>query len=263
MTKCTEEGEQSELIAKAKAGDRAAKSELFRIIKPQLDDWSAHLLRRGTIGIERQSDIVQEVAIQAFDGLPEFRGSSSKELWGWLRTILERRIAAAIRNAGRKKRDAARAEPLRDSLLGALQASQPSPSQEYAEAQQWRRLLGQVFYLPDEQREAVVLCLFKRRTVQEAAAEKKCTRAVIVGRLQRAVQRLQGKLAHEEGRLTDELDMAGKALLTYLERRDRGECIERAAFLGEYSECGEQLAEMLDWLVAIETCRPPADNEGR
>lgn len=258
-----DEAEIPGLIAKAKAGDQAAKARLFLAIKPQLDAWSAQLLQRGSISIERPSDIAQEVALQAFDKLPEFRGSSAKELWGWLRTILERHISEAIRNSRRQKRDAARSEALRDSLLETLPASQPSPSQESAEAERWRQLLGQVFYLKDEQREVVVRCLFKRRTVQEVAAEMGCSRAIVVGRLQRAVEKLQGRLADGEKSPADDPDAAGRALLVYLERRDRGERVEREAFLAEHNESRAQLAEMLGWLDSIEASRPPTDGGGR
>lgn len=257
MTKSPDEADLPELIARAKAGDRAAKAKLFRCIKPQLDEWSAQLLRGGPVGIERPSDIAQDAALQAFDKLSEFRGSSVKELWGWLRTILERRISEAIRNSRRQKRDTARSEALRDSLLEALPASQPSPSQESAEAERWRQVLGQVFYLKDEYREVVIRCLFERHTVQEVAAEMGCSRAVVAGRLQRAVEKLQGRLADEEKPPADDLDTAGRALLVYLERRDRGERVEREAFLAEHNESRAQLAEMLGWLDSIEASRPP------
>jgi RNA polymerase sigma-70 factor, ECF subfamily len=263
MPKIPDEGELPELIAKAKAGDRVARARIFLVIKPQLDEWSAQLLQRGGIGIERPSDIAQEVALHAFDKLSEFRGSTAKEIWAWLRTILERRISEAIRKSRRKKRDTARSEALRDSLLETLPGTQPSPSQESVEAERWRQLLGQVFYLKDEQREVVVSCLFKRRTVLEVAAERGCSRATVVGLLQRAVENLQGKLADNEKSPTDDLDPAGKALLVYLERRDRGDRFEREAFLAEHNESRAPLTEMLVWLDSIEASRPPAGGDGR
>jgi RNA polymerase sigma factor (sigma-70 family) len=256
MPKTMDDTEIAALIAKSKAGDRAAIAELFLIIKPQLGDWSARLLQRGPIGIDRPSDIAQEAALQAFDGLPSFNGSTAKELWGWLRTILEHRIAESSRDAGRQKRDATRAEPLRDSLLDTLPASQPSPSQEVSDAEQWRHLLGQVFHLPDAQRQAVVLCLYKRRTVQEAASELRCSRAAVVGLLQRAAAKLNEKLAPDETSPPDELDAAGKALLTFLERRDHRENVQRERFLAEHHNCRDQVAVMLDWLDSIEASRP-------
>ena len=256
MPRTMDDTEIAALIAKSKAGDRAAIAELFLIIKPQLGDWSARLLQRGPIGIERPSDIAQEAALQAFDGLPSFNGSTAKELWGWLRTILEHRIAESSRDAGRQKRDATRAEPLRDSLLDTLPASQPSPSQEVSDAEQWRHLLGQVFHLPDAQRQAVVLCLYKRRTVQEAASELGCSRAAVVGLLQRAATKLNEKLATDEHLPTNELDEAGKALLAFLERRDRGEQVHRESFLAEQLHCRDRVSVMLDWLDSIESSRP-------
>lgn len=263
MTTTPDEAEIPDLIAKVKAGDQAAKGRLFLAIKPQLDEWCVQLVQRGPIGIERPSDIAQEVALHAFDKLSEFRGSSAKELWGWLRTSLERRIAGAIRKSRRKKRDTARSEALRDSLLETLPGTQPSPSQESVEAERWRQLLGQVFYLKDEQREVVVSCLFKRRTVLEVATERSCSRATVVGLLQRAVEKLQGKLADDEKSATDDLDPAGKALLVYLERRDRGERFEREAFLAEHNESRVPLTEMLVWLDSIEASRPSAGGDGR
>ena len=99
--------------------------------------------------------------------------------------------------------------------------------------------------------------------MQEVAAERGCSRATVVGLVQRAVEKLQGKLAEEDESYAVDLDAAGRALLIYLERRDRSERVEREAFLAEHNESRAQLTEMLVWLDSIEASRPPTGGDER
>src|SRR5438876_37487 len=54
------------------------------------------------------SDVVQQTLIQAWEGLPNFRGTSDGELRAWLRQILARSLANLARDYGRDKRDVAK-----------------------------------------------------------------------------------------------------------------------------------------------------------
>src|ERR1700738_1008847 len=62
------------------------------------------------------SDLVQQTLLQAYQGLPQFRGQSEAELAAWLRQILDRHLANATRDLGRTKRDVARERSLEGTL---------------------------------------------------------------------------------------------------------------------------------------------------
>ena len=101
-----------------------------------------HLLARMNLDprLHRQfspSDVVQDVLLQAWRCLDQFRGTTEQELVAWLRQILLRHLSNLIRDALRARRDVCRERPgdaevlERSSLrLDAwLAAEQSSPSQ--------------------------------------------------------------------------------------------------------------------------------------
>src|SRR5437868_1228086 len=51
------------------------------------------------------SDLVQQTMLQAYQALGQYRGQSSPELAAWLRQILARNLAMAMRDFARAKRD--------------------------------------------------------------------------------------------------------------------------------------------------------------
>src|SRR5262245_10274570 len=65
------------------------------------------------------SDVVQQTMLQAHQAFNQFRGTTAAELAGWLRQILARNLAAAVREMGRAKRDVGRER----SLEAAIEAS--------------------------------------------------------------------------------------------------------------------------------------------
>src|SRR5580692_10501172 len=62
------------------------------------------------------SDIVQQTLLQAYQALDQFRGQSEAEWAAWLRQILARNLAQALRDFGRAKRDIGREQSLRAAL---------------------------------------------------------------------------------------------------------------------------------------------------
>src|SRR5437763_8352903 len=62
------------------------------------------------------SDVVQQTMLQAHQAFGQFRGSSDAELAAWLRRILARVLANALRDLGRARRDVAREHSLEAAL---------------------------------------------------------------------------------------------------------------------------------------------------
>jgi RNA polymerase sigma-70 factor (ECF subfamily) len=110
------------------------------------------------------SDIVQQTLLRAHQAADQFRGAGRPEQAAWLRQILARTLADALRVYGRDKRDVALERSLEAAIaessaqMGAwLAAQQPSPSQRAQSNEEAIRLAEALAGLPELQREALVL----------------------------------------------------------------------------------------------------------
>jgi RNA polymerase sigma-70 factor (ECF subfamily) len=147
------------------------------------------------------SDLVQQTFLQAYQALDRFRGTSDAELAAWLRQILARTVAHAVRDLGRAKRDFGQERSLEAALdasslrLGAwLAADQSSPSERADRNEQTLRLADALMELPEAQREALVLYYWQDRTVAEIGEQLGRSPAAVAGLLKRGLQQLRKQL---------------------------------------------------------------------
>ena len=151
------------------------------------------------------SDVVQQTLLEAHRDQGHFRGRTSGEQAAWLRQILARNLANAVRDLGRARRDMARERSLQADLDASsarleqwLAAEQSSPSTR-AERQEQALLLAEVLAeLPEAQREVVVLRHLEGRSLADIAEQLKRTPAAIVGLLQRGLKQLREILNERE-----------------------------------------------------------------
>jgi RNA polymerase sigma-70 factor (ECF subfamily) len=120
----------------------------------------------------------------------------------WLRQILARNLANAVRDLTRDKRDVTRERSIQAALddsaahlEGWLVAEQSSPSQQAQRHERALLLAEALAGLPEAQREAVVLRHFHGCSLAEIATELSTTPAAVTGLLHRGLKNLRKALA--------------------------------------------------------------------
>lgn len=172
---------------------------------PRLESFREHLhvLARLQLGPGSRSkldasDLVQETLLHAYRKRDQFRGEGDAAWAKWLRSILARNMADAMRARGRKKRDIARERPLRadpdpsSEGPGAwLVAEQSTPSEQAMRHEALIRLADAMARLPRSQREALLLHYWDGCSLAEIAVRFDRTTDAVGGLLKRGLQRLR------------------------------------------------------------------------
>jgi RNA polymerase sigma-70 factor (ECF subfamily) len=154
-----------QVLEQARAGDRQALGELLELYRNYLG-----LLARVQIGRRLQrkvdaGDLVQETFLAAHRDWPQFRGTSERELIGWLRGILAGKLAKLVRSYfGTQRRNVLlerdlTAELDRSSrvLDRGLLHKEDSPSVQVAQREQGVLLADALSLLPEDYREVLIL----------------------------------------------------------------------------------------------------------
>jgi len=144
------------------------------------------------------SDVVQQTLLQACQALEQFRGRSDPELAGWLRQILARNLAAAVRAFARNRRDVAREQSLEAALAESsarldawLASEEESPSQQAQRNEQTLRLAAALEQLPEAQREALVLQHWQRWSLAQIGEHLGRSPAAVAGLIKRGLKQLR------------------------------------------------------------------------
>lgn len=148
------------------------------------------------------SDVVQQALLQAHAARNQFRGQTPEELAGWLRQILARTLANALRSLGQAKRDVGAERSLEADLDAScsrldawLAADQTSPSEAAGAHERAAALAAAVAELPDDQREVILLKHCHGLSLADIATHTGRTAAAVAGLLRRGLGRLRARLA--------------------------------------------------------------------
>lgn len=151
------------------------------------------------------SDVVQQSLLEAHQARRQFRGQGPAQQAAWLRQILARNLANALRDFGRAKRDLARERSLEAALdesaarLEAwVAAAEPSPSQQAMRGEQVLRLAAALAVLPEPQREAVVLRHCQGLSLADISRQLGRSPAAVAGLLHRGLKQLREQLTEPE-----------------------------------------------------------------
>jgi RNA polymerase sigma factor (sigma-70 family) len=183
------EGDEAEVLARVRAGDRDAYAELVRRHAPSAIRTAA-LLGAGA----EAEDVVQEAFVKAYAGLGRFRP--------WLLQIVANETRnlhrAAGRRAAREQSAWVRTEPLLLAAAGDEPASAALSGERRAE------LVRALAQLPDPHRRVVTCRYLLDLDEAETAAVLGWPRGTVKSRLRRALDRLASVLA-EPAPSTDEI----------------------------------------------------------
>ncbi|HEV3263218.1 MAG TPA: sigma-70 family RNA polymerase sigma factor [Gemmataceae bacterium] len=144
------------------------------------------------------SDVVQQTLLEAYQKRDQFRGASEGEWVAWLRQVLARNLADALRAFSQAKRDVSRECSLDEALQvssarleGWLAAEGSSPSGQAERHERAVRLANALAALPEAQREALVLQHWHGWKLAQIARHLGRSQAAVAGLLKRGLRQLR------------------------------------------------------------------------
>jgi RNA polymerase sigma-70 factor (ECF subfamily) len=151
------------------------------------------------------SDVVQQTMARAYPALADLRHSEPRVLAAWLRKILARTLADAVKHYERDRRDVGLERSLeRDldrsasGLAAWLAADQTSPSGRLERDEELMRMVEALAELPETMREVVVLKHCQGLTLQQIADRIGKTVPAVASLLRRGLADLRTRLKAED-----------------------------------------------------------------
>ena len=153
-----------------------------------------HFLCRMVGNEEDASDLAQETFVRVFRSCKSFR--TQERFSNWLYAIAANLARNHFRWRSRHPNislDAETGEPEK-TLAGSLPANDPPPNEQTLAAERATAVREAVGKLPEDLREAIVICEWEERSITEAAAILAATPKAVESRLYRARQILRQQL---------------------------------------------------------------------
>jgi RNA polymerase sigma-70 factor (ECF subfamily) len=182
--------------------DAVAREQLLAHYRPFLrimaEQEIGPVLRRR----EDPSDIVQCTLLEAAGAVPQFAGTTEPEFSAWIKQILRRNVATAVRGHHAARRDMRREQYDPNGSTASLSwhlpaARQSSPSLKLIKAEAALNLARSLEQLPDDQRAAVRMRHIDGLSFAEIEVAMDKTSAAVAGLIRRGVKRLRELLDDE------------------------------------------------------------------
>lgn len=167
------------LLREAREGNRESLARLLTSARGQLKCLARlHLDARLRKKVD-ESDLVQEVLLQANNDFTSFRGATEKEFAAWLRGIMAHTVANQIRHyRATRQRSIDLEESLREQfdrsanqLAHVPVASDPTPSERIADRERAQEVATAIDQLPTDYRDVIILKHVQGMTIPEVASE--------------------------------------------------------------------------------------------
>jgi RNA polymerase sigma-70 factor (ECF subfamily) len=195
--------EAGDLIGRARDGDYGALGRLLEVNRAPLMAEAERQLRGRIASRIDAADIIQQTFLEAHRGFEGFLGETQVQFASWLRSIVNRNIAGALRDHTQvAKRDARRERSLDDSRGGEplwrkIAAGHSTPSQRAMRAEDFARLAFALGALSEDQREAVRLRHLEGWSLDRIAERMGRTPAATAGLIKRGIATLRKRIADE------------------------------------------------------------------
>jgi RNA polymerase sigma-70 factor (ECF subfamily) len=193
------------LLEQARQGDREALGRLLQAQRAALHRQAERRLDRRIAVRVDASDIIQQTFLEAHRSFPQFAGQDARQLIAWLETILDHKVAGAIRDhALLQKRNVHQDRSMDDSHRGMaalkqkLDAGLSTPSQKAMRGEQEQLLMQALSALPDDQREAVRLRHLEGWALADIARQMGRSPAATAGLIKRGMQALRRQLGRDQ-----------------------------------------------------------------
>ncbi|MCA9043400.1 MAG: sigma-70 family RNA polymerase sigma factor [Planctomycetaceae bacterium] len=189
----------SELIQRAKAGDRDARERLFERCRNYIG-----VLARAKVEGWMQakfdgSDLVQQTLLEAYSAFDSFDGNTEEEWMAWLRQILTHNTHDVVRHYRADKRDAKRETHAARDSVQARRMEQPtdlpSPSRLLMRREEDVVLADAITQLTDDHQEVIQLRGLQRLSFDEVAERMGRTRPAVQMLWARALKKLDAILS--------------------------------------------------------------------
>jgi RNA polymerase sigma-70 factor (ECF subfamily) len=185
--------EVSQLVARARMGDRAAFDGLVERYAPRL----YNLTLRITGSREEAEDCVQEAFLKAFSSLRHFRGESAFSTWLY-------RVAVNVANDSNRRQQhrplssselyATDDSSEEDPVMRTLPADSGDPAQEMARTERREVVLRALRALPEHHRTIIILSDLQGLSYEEIASVIGAKVGTVKSRLNRARLALKERL---------------------------------------------------------------------
>ncbi|MGQ9733068.1 MAG: RNA polymerase sigma factor, partial [Candidatus Zipacnadales bacterium] len=179
------------LVARTRAGDRAAFDELVRKHQRMVYRLAYRLLGNP----EDAGDAMQETFLRAYEHLPRFRADGNFR--NWLLTIATNHCMSYRRYRRRRMM-----EPLDESVIGEPPDWAPqvpgNPSRLAEGKDELRRLQAAIEALPPRQRLAITLFSLEDQSIAGVAQIMRCSQGTVKATIHRARENLRRALEAQE-----------------------------------------------------------------
>jgi len=181
---------QTTLFLRFKLGDRQAQGQLFENLRPYVRVIVQSIRRERPTTAADESDLIQDVLMNATSAVATFQGNSVGELVRWMRTIAVRTTRRGLSRAGERAVVPGRDQHVADGNCG--------PAENAIQHEQAAQMAAAVSRLPEDMRQVLLLRLMDDLDHAEIAGRMNRSPAAVRMLFLRSLERLRQECGERE-----------------------------------------------------------------